>query len=430
MVRMAILSGVLTLAAATASAATILVDLEGHGDHLTIQEGLNAAVSGDTVVVAPGVYSGPLNRDIDFGGRRVKLVSSDGSESTIIDCQSAGRAFAFSNGETRDAVVRDLTVRNGYAVEGGAVRLYEASPAFIGCVFEDNVGEFGGAFYVGRSSETSIEWCEFTDNTAEKYGGAIYAHGSRPYVYECGFTGNSSAISGGAISCKSWTVSSIYNCRFTGNSSLDGGAVYVATLYGWDQWEWDTTRVGFCWFAENTADRGGALLVRAFSQVDVVWSSFVRNSAEQGGAAYCETDAEGSVRFQSCSMLYNNAEYGGGLCSSGFSYYNEVVLEQCLIAFSTEGSSLLRRDYSRVTADLCLAYGNAGGDALYGTRNQFTDPLLCDVYSDDFNLCENSPCRGANNEWGFLVGSYRLVCGECGSQVREASWGSIKALYR
>ena len=36
------------------------------------QAGINAAVSGDTVQVAPGTYTGPSNRNLDFAGKNIR----------------------------------------------------------------------------------------------------------------------------------------------------------------------------------------------------------------------------------------------------------------------------------------------------------------------------------------------------------------------
>ncbi|MCP4679609.1 MAG: hypothetical protein GY854_29775, partial [Deltaproteobacteria bacterium] len=65
----------------------------------TIQEGINAAATGDTVLIADGTYTGEGNRDISFGGKAITVTSVNGAESTIIDCEYSGRGFIFDNGE-------------------------------------------------------------------------------------------------------------------------------------------------------------------------------------------------------------------------------------------------------------------------------------------------------------------------------------------
>ena len=79
-----------------------------------------------------------------------------------------------------------------------------------------------------------------------------------------------------------------------------------------------------------------------------------------------------------------------------------------------------------------LSYGNAGGDSLCGNHhdNLFTDPLWCNVYNDDFEVCENSPCLPENNPWGVQIGPLGQGCGECLTPVEVNSWGTIKAMFR
>jgi hypothetical protein len=84
----------------TASAAVIRVP----EDQPTIQAGINAAGTGDTVLVADGVYMGEGNRDLDFGGREIVVMSENGPENCIINCQSEGRGIYFHSGETSHAV--------------------------------------------------------------------------------------------------------------------------------------------------------------------------------------------------------------------------------------------------------------------------------------------------------------------------------------
>ena len=102
-------------AAATSGAATVI---RVPSEHATIQLGVNAAGEGDTVLVAPGVYTGVGNRDIDFGGVDLVLLSEEGSSETAIDCQASGRAFFLHSGETLASVIEGFTIADGSSPRG------------------------------------------------------------------------------------------------------------------------------------------------------------------------------------------------------------------------------------------------------------------------------------------------------------------------
>jgi len=120
-------------------------------DQPTIQAGINAASSGDTVLVANGTYSGPGNREIDFLGKAIVVRSASGDpELCIVD--AAGdepySGFYFHSGEDSTSVLEGFTIMNGVGhhnflfwsgpAGGGGVACNDAKPLLRDLVIRDN----------------------------------------------------------------------------------------------------------------------------------------------------------------------------------------------------------------------------------------------------------------------------------------------------
>ena len=119
---------VVGLAAAVVSGQqTWTVDDDGSADFSSINDAIAAASDGDTVLVYPGVYTGPGGAVVDTQGKDLLLASVDGAPVTIIDGQDARRCIACVQGETRATVIRGFTLRNGEGQgdlqEGGGMYL-------------------------------------------------------------------------------------------------------------------------------------------------------------------------------------------------------------------------------------------------------------------------------------------------------------------
>ena len=177
----------------TAHAKVLRVDDDGPADYASIAEALEAAVTGDEIVVADGYYRGPGNRDLDFHGKQVELYSENGPSHCVIDCGGSRaephRAFYIHSGETRATLVRGFTIVNGVgdtvanrselAGPGGAILCLGGSITIENCLFTSNRASDGGAvaiFDSGSFLEDSvfIRNCTFCGNGAGGLGGALY----------------------------------------------------------------------------------------------------------------------------------------------------------------------------------------------------------------------------------------------------------------
>lgn len=110
----------LAFLASSSSAATYIVKPDGTGDFATIQAAVLAADNGDVIELTDGVFSGTGNRDIGYGGKSLTVRSQSGNaEACIIDCADRlveyHRGFYFQDGETPDARLENVTIRNGTA---------------------------------------------------------------------------------------------------------------------------------------------------------------------------------------------------------------------------------------------------------------------------------------------------------------------------
>jgi serine protease len=162
-------------------------------DQPTIQDGINAAVNGDTVLVAPGTY----NENINFNGKAILVTSSGGPKVTIIDGGSQGAVVTFSTGETNASVLRGFTIQHG---NNSGVLMGFASPVVRDNIIANNTAEFGAGMYILGSSTAQVLSNTFTGNVASAGGGAIGLFDAGSVRIENNrITKNNGASQGGAI---------------------------------------------------------------------------------------------------------------------------------------------------------------------------------------------------------------------------------------
>lgn len=212
----------LLLALAAQNPAVAASDLHVPADYATIQAAIDSATTGDTVLVADGVYAGPGNTYIRFKGKSLTLRSVNGPAKCIIDGERVRAAFQFYGGETPEAKVEGFTVRNANYASGPAVAIFGSSPTIAHCRFVDNNGFNGGAVYVVFGSPT-ISGCTFAGNTGRQGGALFAAYATGLKLVDCTFSGNTGG-QGGALQILGG-VAALTNCVVTGNSANSVGGL-------------------------------------------------------------------------------------------------------------------------------------------------------------------------------------------------------------
>lgn len=177
----------------------------------TVQQALDAAQSGDRIILQPGTYSGWGNRNLNPQGK-ILIIQSIAPEdldivhTTVIDPNGLGRGFVFNQNEGPDFVLQGLTIRNTYCSQqdnpphGSGLYCSHASPIIRYCIFENCINDFGwgGGFY-GEYSNASFEHCLFTGNQG-RYGGAAAANQESSISFNyCTIAGNTALFGGGGI---------------------------------------------------------------------------------------------------------------------------------------------------------------------------------------------------------------------------------------
>ena len=171
-------------------ATTYQVKQDGTGDFTTIQEGINASVNSDTVLVYPGVYL----ENIDFEGNIITVASlfiTTGNEQyidqTIVDGNQNGAVVTIENGENENAMLCGFTVTNGSGnpwvansdfMAGGGVHIRDSSPTIANCHIKFNsVFGMGGGIFL-RNSYPILKKVTVANNTARSGGGIELSHDS------------------------------------------------------------------------------------------------------------------------------------------------------------------------------------------------------------------------------------------------------------
>jgi parallel beta-helix repeat protein len=330
----------------------------------TIQAAINAAVDGNTVVVAPGTY----NEFLDFRGKSIEVRSARGPDVTVVNAQGASDAAAvFYSGE--DA----LSVLRGFTLEGSSqfgVWLDLSSPTIVGNVITNNyygIKAHGSASLISDNVIDSNQSC----------AGAISGGGKGLDISNNLISNNC----GGIFVNEPGVV--IEGNLIEGNNTFAGGGI-AATGAG-------DLVIRRNVIQNNVASYGGGISIQdATNNADVVDNLIVGNQAfVSGGGIY--TDIHAGTDVTGLRVVNNtisgNSPVGIEIHSvlHPASLYNNVVTDD--LTCPAGAPTLVSNNVSHYLNACAAAAGTNGNISL--------DPQFVDAAAGNYQLQATSPSRDA-----------------------------------
>jgi len=387
----------------------------------SIGDAIDASSDGDTVLVAPGIYTGLMNTALYFAGTSVSLLSEDGADVTAID--GGGVRPGLIVGDGANVVLEGFTVQDVYAFAGSALRIAQGSTVAVrNCRFLNCRASNGAVVDCTSEAAAAFEDCLFQDNSATVKGGVAFNHVASLTFSRCDFVRNT-APDGGVIRSDARpnyepTCTTMSDCTFIENSAQQG-SVFYTYLGG------VSLGASRCVFSRNTSTTWYGVLVLSWGTVDLDECLFENNTGGVGSIV----QADGPWSSISNSTFVENS-VAGGVLNVDYATVSNVV-----IAFATIASAVCAGATPALSC--CSIYGNAGGDWIGPIASQLgvdgnicEDPLFCGgaVPESPYSLHENSPCAAANSGGCGTIGLFDEGCGV--SATETLTWGGIKVLYR
>ncbi len=365
------------------------------GDYPTIQQGLNAAQSDDTVLVAPGTFV----ENIVWPSRDdIILISEEGADTTIIDGNGAGRVINFPNLDFSNGTeITGFTIQNGNYVQGAGIYIYRGSPYIHENIIQRNIAQgtstwvYGGGIFCDGAGTPLIEGNTIRGNAAKgeywNYGAGIYIDSPNSAVILGNVIESDSAIGGSwnygaGIYCDGGSSPEIkhniimYNIATQGSRG-HGAGIYVAmncNAYILSNLIYNNTAQSGSW------NYGGGILIN--SGAEVINNTIVGNSCSGGSWNY-----GGGIRiYDSTNTIANNIIVNNSASSGGGIY-----------AGTGDHATLLNNDVWNNTG------GNYSGIAP-GANDISSDPLFVTGPLGNFYLSQIAAGQGQDSpcvDYGF-----------------------------
>ncbi len=376
--RFAGLATLALLAAGPATARTWNIFEDESGDARTIQEAMDQAEFGDTVLVWPGWYVGPIKMTSG-----VTLISQAGADSTTLDAGFAPHVIDAG----RESSVTQVTVE-GFTLTG------------TGNSFQTP------AHTIHVDGDATVRDCVVKGVRALVAGAHLTRGDLR--IYDTVFRDNLGGFLDDFVSGINCVDGYLVVQRCTFERCTNG---YVLRVLG-----------GIVEFRDNVVRDSGTIEIEPTPM-----SVLIFNNLFDGIPFPITVNGGPSVIIRQNTF----ARAGPNVAALGPAVGTNTIIDRNVTTGATQGLWICSTCSGPVTCN--DSWGNRdnwiGRGDLAGIDDNFSAaPEYCDPRGGDFHVSGDSPLLPRNSPCGAQVGAYLAGC--AATPIEAVSWGSVKARYR
>lgn len=202
-------------------------DGSAQAPYYSVQQAIDAAGTGDTIIVAPGYYPSPdpwAYAELQFKGKSVRVVSSKPTDFTVVDQTVLRVVVIFQGDEDPNCLLQGFKIQN---YNYGGILGNKTQATISHCIISGN-GPCGAT--VVKDVRGGIVNCLIVDNTTFHDCGVLPVVSGCPRIINCTIANNLSGVEIANAGFPETTFITIHNCIIWGNQGSQVVSQWDRTL--------------------------------------------------------------------------------------------------------------------------------------------------------------------------------------------------------